>query len=91
MYPIKEPGMDPIKILIAVLLLLTGIMINMALFYTLLNRLAVAVETQNALANRIAMVEAKCQEQERALHTLGMIARSELEAAKEMNERMKRK
>jgi len=89
MYPIKEPGMDPIKILIAVLL--TGIMINMALLYAPLNRLAVAVETQNALAGRLAMVEAKCQEQERALHTLGMIARSELEAAKEMNERMKRK
>ena len=81
--------MDTIKVIIATALVFIGM--ALAMLCNCADRLAVAVETQNALAGRIAMVEAKCQEQERALHTLGMIARSELEAAKEMNERMKRK
>lgn len=73
-----------------------GIMFFMAIMCFLLmtidvsiGRIAVAIEAQNALTARLATVEAKCQEQERALHTLGMIARAELEAAKELNEQMK--
>lgn len=67
------------------------IVVYLAVLCDRIERMAAALETQNALSGRLAMVEAKCQEQERALHTLGMIARAELEAAKEMNERMRRK
>lgn len=70
------------------------ILFNVGLFevriITRLERIAVAIEAQNAIAARLAIVEINDKEQERAMRTLGMIARAELEAAKELNERMKR-